>query len=128
MRVSPSFARRSLIYSLKELRSPSCPKSVVGNPKVFTEKAFPSFFLPPLAGGSARVPCQISDLAGWAREGEIFQQRDFLRRSHPHPNPLPSRERGKERRFVILKIFNQASRCICLKQFGFLIETLRNDG
>ena len=29
------------------------------------------FLLLPLAGGSARVPCQINDLAGWEREGDF---------------------------------------------------------
>ncbi|MGB4411236.1 MAG: hypothetical protein WBI47_00945 [Atribacterales bacterium] len=38
--------------------------------------------VPPLAGGSARLPCQIIDLAGWVRKGEVFQQRDFLREKH----------------------------------------------
>ncbi len=31
------------------------------------------FFLPPPEGGGARVPCQISDLAGWEREGEFLR-------------------------------------------------------
>ncbi len=35
-------------------------------------------FLPPLAGGSARVPCQIIDLAGWEREGD-FSAKGFFR-------------------------------------------------
>jgi len=37
-------------------------------------------FLPPLEGGSARVPCQIIDLAGWVREGEVAEEKYFLRR------------------------------------------------
>jgi len=32
------------------------------------------FLLPPLAGGSARLPCQINDLAGWAREGFLEEK------------------------------------------------------
>jgi len=30
------------------------------------------------------------------REGEVTEEKYFLRKNHPHPNPLPSRERGKE--------------------------------
>jgi len=41
---------------------------------------FPLLFLPPLEGGSARVPCQIIDLAEWVREGEVAEEKDFLRR------------------------------------------------
>jgi len=33
------------------------------------------FFLPPPEEGGARVPCQISDLAGWEREGEFLAKR-----------------------------------------------------
>jgi len=40
------------------------------------------FFLPPLEGGSER-------------EGGGFSAKRFFEGNHPHPNPLPSRERGK---------------------------------
>jgi len=43
------------------------------------------FLLPPLAGGSARVPCQIIDLVRWVREGKIAEEKDFVRGKTPSP-------------------------------------------
>jgi len=61
------------------LVSPYC--SVI--PEIFNRESggfLPFFLLPPLAGGSARVPCQIIDLAGWEREGEVTEEKCFLRK------------------------------------------------
>ncbi len=68
--------------------------SVAISPFSLSEGISLYLFLPPLAGGSARVPCQITDLAGWVREGD-FQGKSVFEGIHPHPNPLPSREREK---------------------------------
>jgi len=92
----------------------SLSKPLIGHPNAFAEEFSFIFFSLPFEGGSAWVPCQINDLAGWVREGVlskgIFQQRDFLGKSifesnPPHPNPLPSRERGKEKGLIRGKTF-----------------------
>ena len=40
--------------------------------RFYSLEGFPLFLLPPLAGGSARVPCQINDLVGWVRKGDFW--------------------------------------------------------